>query len=324
MEEKPKAPQQKISTPSIVIGTLIAVTIFVFVVSAASNSTSQLSTSSDAASSTAPSQNQSPQLVLKSLRVYRDEFGDACITGEVMNTSTQEIDYIEASVAFNDKGGSLVEPKNTYLTSENLTPGEQSTFQTCGDTNSDVVLAQTTMNFTGLTPGGTQVQQLNIVDEAKAVVSNATPVDPLNQQIQQEQKQIQQLQQQNAASANSDAAAQSQATGPTWHTVFTISNDFNISTMPVEGSFNLQGSQTRVTLSCALTYGASTGALVVSIYVPHTSANFPSSVHCPADGEQNIIGDIPPGQYSLSVMQITNGQGSGNLQSYTVTIEDYY
>ncbi len=262
--------------------------------------------------------------MLTSLRVYRDELGDACITGEAMNTSTQEIDYIEANIAFNDKNGSLVEPANTYLTSDNLTPGENSTFQICGDTNSAVVLAQTTMNFTGEVAGSTEDNQLNIVDNAKPVVNNQTPVDPLTQQIQQEQNQIQQLQQQNAASANNNAAAQPQAAGPTWHTVFTISNYFNISTMPVEGPFNLQGSQTRVTLSCALTYGASTGALVASIYVPHTSANFPSSVHCPADGEQSIISDIPPGQYSLSVMQITNGQGSGTLQSYTVTIEDYY
>jgi len=322
MEEKPKASQQKVSTPSIVIGTLIAVTIFVFIISAASNSSQPASTPSAAANS-APSQNQSAQLEVRSLRVYRDELGDACITGLVVNTSTQELDYIEANIAFNDKNGNLIEPANTYLQSQNLTPGEQSTFQVCGDTNSDVVLNQTTLNFTGMFVGATQDMQLNIVDNVKPVINNQTPVNPLNQQIQSVQNQIQQLKQQNSTAAANDNAATPTA-GPTWHTVFTISNDFNISKMPIEGPFNLQGSQTRITLSCALTYGASTGALVASIYVPHTSANFPSSVHCPADGAQNIINDIPPGQYSLSVMQITNGQGSGNLQSYTVTIEDYY
>lgn len=315
-------PKKEVSAGKILGSVAIVVFVIIVIFNFADSSTSSNSqaTTDNAQSST---QNQSPSLVLKSLRVYRDELGDACITGNVINTSTQELNFIEANIAFNDKSGDLVESQNTYLASENLAPGENSTFQICGDTNSAVVLSQTTMNFTGQIGDNTDDNQLVVDNEAKTVVSTTTPQNPLNQQIKQVQNQIQELQQQQSAAAsasdNTPAAPQQ-----TWHTVYTVSDDFNESTMVAEGPFTLEGLQTRVTLSCALTYGASTGALVASIYVPHTNANFPTSVHCPADGAQSIISDIPPGQYSLMLDQITNGQGSGNLQSYTVTIEDYY
>jgi hypothetical protein len=129
---------------------------------------------------------------------------------------------------------------------------------------------------------------------------------------------------QSATTQASTPVAQPVAAQPTWHTVYTVSDDFNDSTMATEGPFTLQGSETRVTISCALTYGASSGALAASLYVPHTSANFPSGAHCPVDDDQFVYNDVPAGQYSLMIDEISNGQGNGNLQSYTVTVEDYY
>lgn len=326
-------PIKKSSNTAVVVTVVIIIFVFIVLIGIGSSgsdnttNTATTSASTTTTASSAPSQSQ-PALALTSL-VFSEQqdTGYFCVAGEVKNISPSDLQFVQVNFDLRDSNGNLLNTDQTYLSVDDLSSGNSATFNDCQPPSAGAVLNKSTVEFSGQVGTAIETTQLNYENETQSTsdTTESQQVTPTMQSAATTQTQVQApTPAPTQQSAVVQPAPASQTPQPTWHTVYTVSNDFNDSSMAAEGPFTLQGSETRVTISCALTYGASSGALAASLYVPHTNASFPSGAHCPVDGDQFVYDDVPAGQYSLMISEISNGQGSGNLQSYTVTVEDYY
>jgi hypothetical protein len=177
--ETPKPPQKSFASKHpIWMIIIIGVPVVLFFNALANDGSSNNATTTPPSQQVAATQTDTPPanlLALKSINYYRNAFNEPCANGEVANISDQTLSFVEANINYNDKNGNLVTPDQTYLSVDNLSPGQTATFEDCADSGTGIVLAQTTISFTGEFGGSTDNDTIPFEDDTKQAAPVTAP-----------------------------------------------------------------------------------------------------------------------------------------------------